>query len=68
MIKPLFLSACRISRDYRYSDTVKFFVEYYAEEETAAITAERAGSEVFDRDASGGSARAAGVSLNLAWL
>jgi hypothetical protein len=51
----------------RYSDTVKYFVEYYAEEETAAITVERAGSEVFDTDASGGSAQAAGVSLNLAW-
>jgi hypothetical protein len=54
--------------DYRYSDTVKYFVEYYAEEETAAITAERAGSEVFDTDASGGRALAAGVSLNFAWL
>ncbi|MEJ2395482.1 MAG: hypothetical protein P8Z77_12050 [Candidatus Thiodiazotropha sp.] len=53
--------------DYRYSDTVKYFVEYYAEEETSAITAERAGSEVFDTDASGGRALAAGVSLNFAW-
>ncbi len=53
--------------DYRYSDTLKFFVEYYAEEETAAITAERAGLEVFDRNASGGSALAAGLSLNYAW-
>jgi hypothetical protein len=53
--------------DYRHSDTVKYFVEYYAEEETSAITAERAGSEVFDTDASGGRAVAAGVSLNFAW-
>jgi hypothetical protein len=53
--------------DYRYSDTVKYFVEYYAEEETSAITAERAGSEVFDTDASGGCALAAGVSLDFAW-
>ncbi|MEJ2425728.1 MAG: hypothetical protein P8101_14950 [Candidatus Thiodiazotropha sp.] len=53
--------------DYRYSDIVKFFAEYYADEETSAITAERAGSEVFDTDASGGSALAAGVSLNFAW-
>jgi hypothetical protein len=49
------------------ADTGKFFVEYYAEEETSAITAERAGSEVFDTDSSGGHAVAAGVSLNFAW-
>ncbi len=53
--------------DYRYSDRVKFFVEYYAEEETSAITAEFAGSEVFDTAAGGGSALAAGVSLNYSW-
>ncbi len=53
--------------DYRYSDTVKYFVEYYTEEKTAAITAERAGLEVFDTAASGGSALVAGVSLNFAW-
>lgn len=53
--------------DYRHSDTVKYFVEYYAEEDTSAITAERAGSEVFDTDASGGRAIAAGVSLNFVW-
>jgi hypothetical protein len=40
--------------------------EYYAAEETSAIIAARAGSEVFDTDASGGSALAAGVSLNFA--
>jgi hypothetical protein len=31
------------------------------------ITAERAGSDVFNTDANGGSALAAGVSLNFAW-
>ncbi len=53
--------------DYHYNETIKFFVEYYAEEETSAITAERAGSEVYDTVASGGSALAAGVSLNYSW-
>ncbi len=53
--------------DYHHSDTVKFFVAFYAEEETSAITAELACSEVFDTGASGGRAVAAGVSLNFAW-
>ncbi len=53
--------------DFRYSDTIKCFVEYYSEEETAAITAERAGLEVFDTDASGGHAVVAGLSLNYSW-
>ncbi len=53
--------------DYHYSDGIKFFAEYYTEEETSAITAERAGSEVFDTAASGGRALAVGVSLNYSW-
>ncbi len=51
--------------DHHYSDSVKFFEQYYAEEDTSAIAAEFAGSEVFETDASGGRAVAAGVNLIL---
>lgn len=53
--------------DYRYSETVKFYAEYYFEQETVTLTRARAGSEVFDSSISGGSALAIGVALYFEW-
>jgi predicted porin len=40
--------------DYQYQDNLKFFVEYYNEEETAAITSERGGASDTCWSCSGG--------------
>lgn len=42
--------------DYQYRKQLKLFVEYYSEEETAAITDRYKGLDVFDASASGGTA------------
>lgn len=53
--------------DYRYNDVATFYAEYYSEQETAAITAEGAGSEVFDSSISGGNASVIGIALYYEW-
>jgi len=47
--------------DHQFNDRLMFFAEYYYEEETAAITDERAGAETFIDAASGGQVWLAGV-------
>ncbi|WP_018871572.1 porin [Thioalkalivibrio sp. ALJ16] len=47
--------------DYQYNDSLKFFAEYYYEEETAAITPRRGGLQDFPANAQGGQVIAAGL-------
>jgi predicted porin len=47
--------------DHQYQDNLKFFVEYYSEEETAAITAERGGAAETCWSCDGGQVIVAGL-------
>lgn len=47
--------------DHQYSDSLKFFVEYYSEEETAAITTKHGGAAETCWSCSGGDVIAAGL-------
>ena len=47
--------------DFQYTPSLKLFAELYHEEETAAITAKRAGSDVFPASARGGEVFAVGA-------
>jgi phosphate-selective porin len=47
--------------DYQYRDDLKFFIEYYIEEETAAITTERGGFNETCFACSGGQVAALGL-------
>ena len=52
--------------DYQYQDDIKFFVEYYEEEETAAITEKFGGIDETCWSCSGGHVIAAGVRYDFA--
>ena len=47
--------------DHQFKDDLKFFAEYYHEQETAAITQERGGLDGFDSAVSGGRVFATGL-------
>jgi len=51
----------QLGLDHQYSDDLKFFVEYYSEQETAAITTRRDGAEDTCWDCDGGYVIAAGL-------
>ena len=52
--------------DHQYRDDLKFFIEYYSEEESAAITTEYGGAAETCWDCSGGYVVAAGVRYDFA--
>lgn len=51
----------QLGLDHQYSDDLKFFVEYYSEQETAAITTRRGGADDTCWDCDGGQVIAVGL-------